>query len=151
MLRPYWKTTENALLFLANLSVFHHKNSLMDTCAAAMVTARNSAAMPRELLESLFASIPPPKKVHVHTFTFTNKSSFHYFAKEKCKILPLNCALPVLYDIWRSIFEYFVWNLGFNILGKEYRYWFIWCPPLLKMPFWLFFIFQGCEEEKANL
>ena len=68
----------------------------MDTCAAAMVTARNSAAMPRELLESLFASIPPPKKVHVHTFTFTNKSSFHYFAKEKCKILPLNCALSAV-------------------------------------------------------
>ena len=63
------------------------------------------------------------------------KVHFHFFAKEKCKILPLNCALPVLYDIWRSIFEYFVWNLGFNILGKEYRYWFIWCPPLLKMQF----------------
>ena len=54
----------------------------MDTCAAAMVTARNSAAMPRELLESLFASIPPPpKKVHVHTFT--NKSSLSLFCKRK--------------------------------------------------------------------
>ena len=63
------------------------------------------------------------------------KVHFHFFAKEKCKKLPLNCALPVLYDIWRSIFEYFVWNLGFNILGKEYRYWLIWCPPLLKMQF----------------
>ena len=80
----------------------------MDTCAAAMVTARNSTAMPRELLELLFASIPPPQKVLVHTFTFTKKVHFHFFAKEKCKILPLNCALPVLYDIRRSIFEYFV-------------------------------------------
>ena len=57
----------------------------MDTCAAAMVTARNSAAMPRELLESLFASIPPPKKVHVLTFTFTNKSSL--FCKRKVQTI----------------------------------------------------------------
>ena len=55
----------------------------MDTCAAAIVTARNSAAMPRELLEPLFASIPPPKKMHVHTFTFTNKSSLSLFCKRK--------------------------------------------------------------------